>query len=449
MRLASRMLTGGVGVMLMAGSVLAATGDVLLEYDSNSGKTPEAASGNVWFHEGRCLDRCPGDGLNTCAWNGLTSGNVCGTNPGQGCSTPIVDFNFTPEPQGLSGTCSYTEWLEFDDDGANLNHPNTCCSAKATPKGAANFDGAPGHEVLRIVTGDGNGADLSLPANTSSNRNSGKTKIKASHNTNGTVTVVFRGALAIKKTSSNTHSFLGQRAVPAAGNESVRWEFFHFTGNEGGAGSPCSTLTATDCGRFGIKNDQSGQTMLLTGIQSIHPVDPNNGETPATPFFVFRAILDPAAKTAEIWVNEDPAQHQLVTNAEFPGGFEVRSGDTSRQTMFGGINVGDETVWVDSIQVLEGAVGPPDVGPCDQFDPVFDQTGPSAKADGLVDQQDFSVFTACATGPTPAAGVFDALSQNCKCMDVTEDGAIDQEDFGIFQACFTGATGTLNTSCDD
>ena len=50
--------------------------------------------------------------------------------------------------------------------------------------------------------------------------------------------------------------------------------------------------------------------------------------------------------------------------------------------------------------------------------------------------------------PVPAAGVFDALSQDCRCMDTNGDQALDQQDFGAFQACFSG-TDPVDPNCDD
>ncbi len=89
--------------------------------------------------------------------------------------------------------------------------------------------------------------------------------------------------------------------------------------------------------------------------------------------------------------------------------------------------------------------------------PVFDVrdvTGTMMVSDGHVSAQDFNVFEACATGPTPAAGVFDALSFECQCMDVSgpagvPDMALDQEDFARLQRCETGVTLVVDPACDD
>lgn len=84
-------------------------------------------------------------------------------------------------------------------------------------------------------------------------------------------------------------------------------------------------------------------------------------------------------------------------------------------------------------------------------DPVFDvrdllgQEG----GDGMVTAQDLTAFNDCATGPAPAASVFESLSKTCRCMDVTGDQAVDQGDFGYFQRCYTGTIGVLDPACDN
>lgn len=84
-------------------------------------------------------------------------------------------------------------------------------------------------------------------------------------------------------------------------------------------------------------------------------------------------------------------------------------------------------------------------------DPVFDvrdllgQEG----GDGMVTAQDLTAFNDCATGPAPAASVFESLSKTCRCMDVTGDQAVDQGDFGYFQRCYTGTVGVLDPACDN
>jgi hypothetical protein len=84
--------------------------------------------------------------------------------------------------------------------------------------------------------------------------------------------------------------------------------------------------------------------------------------------------------------------------------------------------------------------------------PVFDvrDTTNATAQDSKVTVHDFNVFqNQCATGPTPGAAVFDALSFECKCMDVDGNQAVDMNDFGRFQRCYTGPDGTVDPTCDD
>lgn len=85
--------------------------------------------------------------------------------------------------------------------------------------------------------------------------------------------------------------------------------------------------------------------------------------------------------------------------------------------------------------------------PC-PHDPVFD-----VDDDGDVDQTDFARFQLCLTGSNPAPGVFDALDDVCKCMDVTgpqgePDGAIDELDFLLFLECALGPDIPAVSGCD-
>jgi hypothetical protein len=85
-------------------------------------------------------------------------------------------------------------------------------------------------------------------------------------------------------------------------------------------------------------------------------------------------------------------------------------------------------------------------------DPVFDvrRTDDSPGSDGRVDIHDLVAFMNCATGPTPNQDNWDALSQECRCLDINGDKAIDITDFGVFQRCYTGNNpATLNPNCDN
>ena len=121
------------------------------------------------------------------------------------------------------------------------------------------------------------------------------------------------------------------------------------------------------------------------------------------------------------------------------------------------------TVWVDNLRLVYWAVAVPEVcdngidddldglTDCDdsdceempactgcQHNPVFD-----VDDDGDVDHEDFGVLQTCITGTNDPGGVFDTLSEDCKCMDRTgqggaPDNAVDQQDIAIFEACATG-----------
>jgi hypothetical protein len=81
------------------------------------------------------------------------------------------------------------------------------------------------------------------------------------------------------------------------------------------------------------------------------------------------------------------------------------------------------------------------INPCS--DPVFDSDG-----NKHVDAADFNQFASCATGPQPAAGLFDGLSTACQCLDKNKDGAVDMLDFARFQLCYSPEA-TVDPACDD
>jgi hypothetical protein len=85
-------------------------------------------------------------------------------------------------------------------------------------------------------------------------------------------------------------------------------------------------------------------------------------------------------------------------------------------------------------------------------DPVFDtrDQANSPGSDGFVDGHDLEFgFKPCVTGPTPGPGVFEALSPECQCQDVTGDQAIDINDFGGFQRCYSGSGTPADPNCDN
>lgn len=83
-------------------------------------------------------------------------------------------------------------------------------------------------------------------------------------------------------------------------------------------------------------------------------------------------------------------------------------------------------------------------------DPVFD-----VDDDADVDQADFGVLQACFTGAGDPGRLFDSLSLDCQCMDLTgtnglPDQAIGPADLLVFMRCYTGpAMSTLlDPGCD-
>lgn len=84
-------------------------------------------------------------------------------------------------------------------------------------------------------------------------------------------------------------------------------------------------------------------------------------------------------------------------------------------------------------------------------DPVFDVRDESNNvvADGKVTSNDYNVFAACAPGPNADRNGFNALSFECKCMDVDHNSVLDMDDFARFQRCYTGAAGGVNPNCDN
>jgi hypothetical protein len=368
------------------------------------------------------------------------------------------------------GTESYSEWIEFDDGEDNLVHVATQ-SGPPTPKGASEFPGAPeNYPTLRLVGGDGNGTLNSLPFVSSFNNQDGQALLHRGYSStgiSGTVTIVFRGALSMTHEGEANHAFLLVRAYDPAGNKSVYFAFTWFMPRTYSGGVPICDMDppSGDCGKFGVINLQNGDSAracagadgdtfdkpLLDGSDG----GPNIGRVMPHTFFTFRAICDPSnGGTATIYLNEDKPERAsgVVTNTTYDNfKWGCKNGDI-REAKFGLRHEDDTTVWIDYVQLFEGAVEPPDIGPCTfADDPVFDVTGPTAgQADGRVDELDLDVFgTECYTGPAPPVGAFDALDQKCKCMDLNGDFAIDHEDFGRFQACYTGPDGTLDKSCDD
>jgi hypothetical protein len=68
---------------------------------------------------------------------------------------------------------------------------------------------------------------------------------------------------------------------------------------------------------------------------------------------------------------------------------------------------------------------------------------PNYDRDCDVDQADYQVFEACASGPEVPHGV------DCSDRDFDKDGDVDQEDFAVFQACISGEDHPADPSCAD
>jgi len=96
-------------------------------------------------------------------------------------------------------------------------------------------------------------------------------------------------------------------------------------------------------------------------------------------------------------------------------------------------------------------------------DPVFDvrtQTN-EVNPDTHVDSHDFdNAYLPCveALSGAPVAGdrgratvdsYFDALSFECKCMDVNGDHALDLEDFAYYERCYSGSSAVADPNCDN
>lgn len=75
--------------------------------------------------------------------------------------------------------------------------------------------------------------------------------------------------------------------------------------------------------------------------------------------------------------------------------------------------------------------------------------------DCFVDEQDVSIFQACATGPMvvydpqdlPAACTLAPDGTGHIAADFNADGAVDQRDFSVFQRCYSGSGVVANPAC--
>lgn len=63
--------------------------------------------------------------------------------------------------------------------------------------------------------------------------------------------------------------------------------------------------------------------------------------------------------------------------------------------------------------------------------------------DGDVDQNDYSLFVSCASGPAIP------LTPGCEDKNLDSDNDVDQSDFGIFQRCYSGENNPGDPNCAD
>ncbi len=411
-------------------------GTVLLKYDSALGTLPHRQG---WTYESHCLcANCPANPVGVECKHQGADGNDCRL--GHGCgpnATPALDsehYNAPTQPLGVSGACSYTEWIAFDDGEdylasgypvplphRNLTFgsatPATAWGPHAHPAfGAPGFVRAPvGHNAVRIVTGGGVPNVVTLPATLGNNRNLGRLDIRGTYTLPVGVTAV---TLVAKL---------------AAGNRSAYMEMVQFTGAgrlfslgvDGVDGS--ATL-----GRFTSGTGSSpsfapfGTRTVAVALARANVWGPHQGE-----FFIVRIVLR-SDGTVKAWLNEDLASAWTGT-----------SGTSGTSTVQFQPDEQAGTMWLDYAQVLEGEVPPPTCS-----DPTFD-VNHDYRVDTLDLGNGVNGFIDCATGSAPPPGAFDALSDACKCHDANADRAVDMRDFALFQLCLTAGNAPLVPGCDD
>lgn len=415
--------------------VLAATGSVLLQYDSALGTLPHRQG---WTYLSRCLkDYCPSSASAECAYQG-NSGNDCTL--GHGCgpnATPVLEtewYNAPPNPLTVTGGCTYTEWIAFDDgqDYVEVAYPvglplrnltfgptilDTLWGPHKHPAfGAPGFFRGPmGHNAVRIVTGGGVPGVKTLPASSTSQRNTGRLNVRGTYTVPAGVTAL---TLVAKVAAGNRSWDTEMVAISGLGRRFA-------LGVNGVDGS--GTLGRFTCG------GNSSTVFSLFGTRTVQValaketvVGPHQGE-----FFTVRVVLRNDG-TVTAWLNDDPAT--------------IWTGTTSTASTLQVVDFHPDeqagTMWLDSAKLFEGEVPPK----C--ADPVFDvnhdnRVNSSDLANGL------NGFVDCATGPAPPAGVFDSLSEQCRCLDVNDDKAIDMRDYAVFQQCLTAGDVPLDSACDD
>jgi hypothetical protein len=327
------------------------------------------------------------------------------------------------------------------------------CTADAdcnTPFTNAPFE----RDVLRLVGGDGNGIALSLPANMSSNRNTGKIKVKDKYPagyTGGPITVVFKGAFGVKGTPDDTSVLFEYDVMTADGLNHTAFKFSHlwdngnFTCNDSNSpdqAGACGKFVANNAGPIEIMDNVYADVYKFVELRIACDADVARGADPS--------------QACTVWVS-DCENGTIVQSTLPPGYVPTNNTGSGNDFRWGLTETSDYSLWVDKLEVLGGFIPPEDPPECplNCKDPAFDVRDGLGQpgSNGVVDGLDFTAFQNCATGPTPDPSLFDEESVNylgneCVCMDVNADQALDQKDFARFQRCL-GLNGAALQACDD
>ncbi len=418
-----------------------APGDVLAEYRAELGTLPDLQG---WVQEGQCLlGICPDQlGSWTCWWQGSRDRNTDGIMdnncyPGTGCHLPEEHYNAPSAHLEYGFTCSFTEWLAFDngEPGGGAIRPlhipdaaNGTVSVRVVqtpPIIGASIPGAPiGHWPLRLSTGSGSDLGQVLPTEPGNNRNGGRILIARPFGLPGwhaPVTVVFRGAFGPWANAPEQEFLLLRVASQIPGRH---WRFGLNLDNVSGAPGPA---------RIGVSN---GEGVMAAGwpVQGVEcrRYDPQTESWYGGRFHVLRLTCRPDGSFV-LWFDENPEMPFGGTLGmpgmdDWPG--EVQDLAWGMLDLAGGADCTygcGKTIWVDEVVLLEGELPPPG---CPV--PVFD-----LNRDQSIDEQDLLHFEACATGPAVPPHVFENLPWACRCLDINADQSIDVIDFAAFQRCLT------------
>lgn len=408
-----------VGLCAAPVGLRAADGEVLVEFQSLAGTSPETQE---WIHEGHSLRAdCPSHrDYEPCRYQGAQDldddsfpDNNC--QPGQGCHKSTEHYN-SPDPLAYAEATgeydnSYMEWIGYDN--GNLQSPKLLVIPDSTishspPWGAPSFIKAPSYPVLRVVTGDGNNVPDTLPIiNSPNHRNMGKARIRKTFNppTSDTVTLLVKAAAGPR---SAARQFIEVRVFGRR----------FALGVDG-------TLASPTYGRFTLVDADSGNVTGTLFDKTVLVAQPGTPGPHEGEFFHLRIILR----------NDGTFQATLNDGGDDQptGTFNVTSATPPNEVLLTPI-AGDDTMWFDFIQLLEGEL--PLLCP----DPVVD-----FNRDGRVDSDDLSIFFDCSNGPgIPMRDTF-----ACHCADRNEDGCLDMTDFAVLQRCLMIGSAVLDPSCDD